>query len=57
MLLWHFSPIPNIVNKIVGLKTSFYVLVGSILLKFDLYMMIDDFSAVKMEFRLKTWPW
>jgi hypothetical protein len=43
-------------NEIVGLKTAFYILVGSVLLEFDLYMMIYDFSAVKMEFPLKTLP-
>lgn len=56
MLLWNFCLIPNVMNKIVGLKTSFYILVGSVLLKFDLYAMIYDFSPVKMEFHLKTWP-
>ena len=48
--------IPNIMNKIVGLKTAFYVLVRSFMIVFDLFVLIYDFSAVKMVFYLKTLP-
>jgi hypothetical protein len=55
-MLWHFPLVPNIMNKIVGLKTAFYILVGSVLLKFDLHVMNYDFSAVKIGYgNLKDW--